>query len=208
MKYLEKIINLLFPKEVSVLELESMFVEDMLSLFPKPEENGVEISALFSYKDKRVKKLIHEIKYNQNKILMRKVGRILSERAMGFFEDSLQFGSKKIQLVPIPSSHSRENMRGYNPPEEIAREIVKNFPESFSLSLVLTKIRETKRQALLPRSERLSNLEGAFAVSANAPDGVALIIDDIYTTGATINEAKCVLKDSNINVVGVLTVAH
>ncbi len=207
--FLEKILNVIFPKEISVLELEQMSPEGLLTSLPLSQESATAgVASIFLYKDKRVKTLIHEIKYNRNKILLEKTGKILADRAIGFFEESLVFGKNKIYLIPIPSSHSRENLRGYNPPEELAKEIETNYPESFKTKPILIKIRETNRQARLSRSERLTNLKGAFAVSANAPTGMAIIVDDISTTGATISEAKSVLENSNIKVMGAIVIAH
>lgn len=204
----DKIINLIFPKDISVLELEKMTGEEILERLPKAPLDAFGTVALFSYKDRRIKTLINEIKYNQNKILLEKIGVLLAERAMQTFEDTLQFGAHKIHLVPIPTSHSRENTRGYNPPFELAKAIAKNFPESFAVSPILKKIRETKRQALLPRLERLTNLKGAFSVTENAPADQVFIIDDITTTGATILEAKQTLENSKIKVLGAIVIAH
>ncbi len=200
----EKIINLLFPKEVPVIELERMSPEELARrLSPARPENG--ITPLFSYKDKRVKTLVLEIKIHENKILAEKVAEIMCEKILESFEEDLQFEEHKIFLVPVPTSHNRANERGYNPAELIARKIVEMRPDIFEYVSLLKKIRETKRQTRLSRAERLTNLVGAFvSVETNAP---VIIIDDVSTTGATILEARRALQEKNIFVRGAYVVA-
>jgi len=98
-------------------------------------------------------------------------------------------------VVPVPIHHSRLLDRGFNQSEELAR----RFCEAVRLPLetrVLVKRRKTRPQVDLPQDQRAVNVEGAFAVAR--PERVAgkrvLVIDDVFTTGATLSEAAKTLR--------------
>lgn len=203
---LEKIIDALFPKEMSVLELEKMSPAQMVSDFKKADSKN-EIHSLFSYKDKKAKTLVGEIKHHQNKILVEKITELMTEKILGIFEDNLQFGNHKIYLIPIPSSSSRLNERGYNPSELIAQKIYESRSDLFEYAPVLQKIRETKRQTNLQRRDRLTNLVGAFSANTENSFDLSILIDDVSTTGATIFEARRALQEKNIFTKGAVVVA-
>ncbi len=209
MYFLNKIIDIIFPKDLNVLELERMSAEELEKALPATRARPEEILALFSYKDARVKTLIQEIKYNQNKNLTTKVAKLLTERSLEFFEENLSWTKQKILLVPIPTGADRQQKRGYNPPFELAKEMAKDQKEIFVAADILKKVRQTKRQAQLPRHERLTNLQGAFAVTAKASASrMAIIVDDISTTGATVSEAKRALSEAGFKTLGAVVMAH
>jgi len=206
--FFDKIINLIFPKEISVVELENLSPEGLAKLLPPPPSGGGGADALFSYKDRRVKTLVNEIKHHENKILAEKATELMCEKILEIFEDDLQFGTRKFALVPVPSSSNRKNERGYNPAELIAQKIVAARPDIFTFAPILKKIRETKRQINLSRKERLTNLVGVFkAEPFDISKGSAIVIDDVSTTGATIAEAKRALEKEKIFVQGTCVIA-
>lgn len=212
MRFLDKVIDFIFPKEITVIELEKLSCEELLLKLPEARETietkNNNTIALFAYRNKNTKTLISEIKYGRNKIILEKVGKVLADKIMENFEDLLVLQSQKIGLVPIPTSSGRESVRGYNQAEEIAKEIAINFPDSFIVLPILTKTKNTKRQALLRKEERLENLKNAFSLQSKIDITQVVIIDDIITTGATICEARRTLNDANINVIGGAVVAH
>ncbi len=207
MSYLfEKIIDLLFPKSISVLELEQMNISELLEELT-PAKNTSDVQALFSYKDRKVRALVLEIKAHENEKLAEKISGMMCEKIIEIFEEDIQFGEHKIKLIPIPSSEVRIHERGYNPAELIARKICETRNDLFECAPILKKIKETKRQTNLSRKERLINLEGAFeAIHYRAP-GLYVLIDDVYTTGATIQEAKRALEERNIHTKGAIVIA-
>lgn len=115
-------------------------------------------------------------------------------------------------LIPIPLYKKRLKKRGYNQAELLAREITKRSDNVFALATnVLHKIRETKSQVeIRDKKERLKNLRGAFAVKN--PETIhgrnIILIDDVTTTGTTLNEAKKVLEKAGARKVIGVTVAH
>ena len=123
--------------------------------------------------------------------------------------DNLQ----KPLLVPIPITRRRKWMRGYNQSELLAHEItVKDSTGSLEFAPhILKKIRHTKPQTTIKeRAERLRNIEGCFATQN--PERIRkrdiVLIDDIYTTGATLREAAKILKSSGARKIIAFTVAH
>lgn len=110
-------------------------------------------------------------------------------------------------LVPIPLHKSRRNKRGYNQAELLAREIGRrlNIPVYDKL---LIRVKNTKPLKELNASQRQNNLKRAFIVAQNDVKLKKLIIvDDIFTTGSTIEEAARVLKRAGVESIYFLTLA-
>ena len=113
----------------------------------------------------------------------------------------------KSILLPVPLHPDKLASRGFNQAELIARKFCQLTGAKLDLSLHRT--RSTVAQFGLSKSARRENVEGAFALvnSALQPGDTVLIIDDIYTTGATVREIVTVLRSQQINVCGVAVVA-
>jgi ComF family protein len=105
-------------------------------------------------------------------------------------EDALHEADR---VLPIPLSDERLAERGYNQSWLLARALA---PDKADAGLLL-RIRHTPAQRTLPRSERLSNLQGAFAVDPLRADELrgqrALLVDDVMTSGASLHTAARVL---------------
>ena len=96
-------------------------------------------------------------------------------------------------LIPIPLSKKRLRWRGFNQSEILTREVSRHF--SYPLNFQLERRRQSKPQASLLENERLKNLTDAFAWTGENLDGrTVILIDDVVTTGATLNEAARILK--------------
>lgn len=112
-------------------------------------------------------------------------------------------------VVPIPMDPARKRERGYNQAELLAEK----FSEKISLPLaadVLQKIKITPSQTSLSREERILNIKDSFGISNQEKirNKNILLVDDISTTGATLNEAARVLKDAGAREVIGLVVAR
>jgi ComF family protein len=105
----------------------------------------------------------------------------------------------------VPATRKSVHERGFNPAEELARPIAKAMRLPLAKRL-LTKTRETKDQAGLGKAERKANLAGAFA--ANASPKAVLLVDDVFTTGATADACARALRDKGANHVDVVTFAR
>lgn len=132
--------------------------------------------------------IIKNFKYNGRKYYAKSIAEIMAQRS-DFFEDV-----DVITFVPINKKRKRE--RGFNQSEEIAKHLSKmlNIP----LVTILEKEKDGKHQAALGQKDRLKNLKGSFKIIAENVNKVrgkrVIIVDDVFTTGATLNECARVIR--------------
>ena len=157
--------------------------------------------------DGGLRELIHLLKYGRVRPAARVLGRMLAEAVQGF---AGEFASAVV--VPVPLHSSKLRLRGFNQAEEIARCALKSLPAS-KLSLgarVLNRRRATESQTGLSDHQRQQNVRGAFVVTS--PEEIAgedvLLVDDVFTTGATVTECTRVLRRAGADRVFVATVAR
>ena len=111
-------------------------------------------------------------------------------------------------IIPIPISKKRNKERGYNQSLLIAKELSKKLRIPVS-SKCLYKIKNTIEQSKLNKSEREKNIQNVYELKNKEVlnNKTVLLIDDIYTTGNTVNEASKILKNANIKSIIVLVIA-
>jgi ComF family protein len=131
--------------------------------------------------------------------------RILGDRLAARLSAQPSSGWPEV-LLPVPLAAQRFRQRGYNQAIELGRWLERRLGIPMRTD-VLARIRETREQAGLRRRERRKNLRGAFAVQALPAMHVALI-DDVITTGSTVNELAQVLKAQGVARVDVWAVAR
>ncbi len=95
-------------------------------------------------------------------------------------------------LLPVPLFFARERWRGFNQARELARALPAPVPPR--REDILMRITETRQQSLLTAPERLKNVRGAFAVQGDVRGKTILVLDDVMSSGATLNETARVLK--------------
>jgi ComF family protein len=110
-----------------------------------------------------------------------------------------QLSTRPGLMVPVPLSEARLTERGFNQAAEIARSLARHTGIPLQLHLC-ARIRDTRPQAGLPVSERRVNMRGAFTTLLNASALAelrgrhVLLVDDVMTTGHTLNELAACLK--------------
>ena len=110
-------------------------------------------------------------------------------------------------IIPIPLSKERRRQRGFNQAELIAEEVGRRMGIVVYRDLLL-RIRDTKAQKALNDKERKNNLKKAFKSRLNKVQlKHILLVDDIYTTGNTMNEAAGVLKKAGVEQIYCLSVS-
>jgi len=113
-------------------------------------------------------------------------------------------------IVPVPLHRARFVSRKFNQAAELGRHLAKNSGKPF-LSSTLVRIKRTSRQVGLSARARQDNVRAAFAIAPGHEADVfgkrLVLVDDVYTTGATVSSATRVLKKAGAAEVTVLTFA-
>ncbi|NJL22804.1 MAG: ComF family protein [Leptolyngbyaceae cyanobacterium SM1_3_5] len=150
-----------------------------------------------------LKRAIAQLKYNAQPQIAQPLGFWLGEA----WRKNVQMPT--CAIVPIPLHADKQKQRGYNQ----ATLLAESFCQATRLPLVsdaLWRIRSTEAQFKLGAIDRAQNLASAFAVNPafrNRSAGV-LLLDDIYTTGATVRSAASCLQQQGIRVRGVIALSR
>ena len=156
---------------------------------------------LYTY-DEPVKKAIYDLKYNG----VCEYGRIFGEVAVKHFGPELKrYG--RITVVPVPLHTKKEKERGYNQAYEIAFALAENLPCKLDEKM-LVRTENTKPLKEIGDTQRRLSLRGAFKCAKERVAETVCIVDDIYTTGATIDECAFTLKRAGVKRVLFLTVSN
>ena len=169
-----------------------------------------------------IRPAIHRFKYDGKTALAKPLARLLTDylRTSSTRSSTRCVAPDEIDLiVPVPLHRFRQWQRGFNQSELLARHIGREL--QIPSREVLRRTRFTPPQVQLAREERQKNVQGAFALHDTALRDTALrdtkhdisgatilLIDDVYTTGATLKECAQVLKNAGAKRVFVLTLAR
>lgn len=142
------------------------------------------------------------LKFHDKPRLARPLGALLLEHAAGHIDT----GSYDL-ISPVPLHRVRLRERGYNQSALLAEEVSKGFPGA-RVWHGLKRIRPTRTQSKLAGKRRRENVKGAFAVEGDEALGKRiLLIDDVVTSGGTVNECAKALRRAGASEVDVLAVA-
>ncbi|MEK7564437.1 MAG: phosphoribosyltransferase family protein [Patescibacteria group bacterium] len=172
----------------------------------------------FDYRHPPVKKALWLIKYKSKKSLVKIFAEIMYDRMIAELADLSQLENfNNSILIPIPLSKKGHRERGYNQAELLCEELIEiDKNTNFKLGKnILVKTKDTGHQAHIKnKGERMKNIIGAFSIK-DLDKNINLIknkniilIDDITTTGATLGEAKKVLKNAGARKIIAFTIAH
>lgn len=147
-----------------------------------------------------LRKLIHVFKYGKVESLAQPLGRFLLQ--------SLPLEQRFDLIIAMPMHWRKRWERGFNQAELLAKPVAKRY--GAKLATNLRRRRYTKPQAGLSEAQRRENLRNCFSVAR--PRQVAgkrvLVIDDVFTTGATLRAAAAALKEAGASYVCALTLAR
>ncbi len=158
-----------------------------------------------------LRELIHLLKFGGVRPAANVLGRMLAEAIATL---APEFPAEGVAVVPVPLHRTKFRQRGFNQAELIARAAIKISPARERLHFcagVLERTRETASQIGLTSHQRRENLRGAFAVAHQrklVKGREVLVVDDVYTTGATVSECARVLRRAGATRVWVATVAR
>jgi ComF family protein len=216
MKFLNTILNVIFPVNcISCGKNGIDLCAKCLADSPQAErENPNWIFSLFDYRHPPIKKAIWLLKYKGKKSMANVFIEVLHGRILEELSDlSIMENFREPILIPIPLASKRKRERGFNQAELICQKLVElDKNNNFKLKKnVLIKPKDTEHQAKIEdRAKRLKNILGSFAVKN--PEKIKnrniILIDDVATTGATLNEARRTLKQAGTRKIIAFTIAH
>lgn len=148
-----------------------------------------------SYENALIKKLIRRLKYEP---YAKELSQPLALLIITHFNlIQKHFNQDEYALVAVPLTKSKLKKRGFNQSEEIAKILSKSTKIPL-ISDCLTKEKKTSSQMELSREERLKNIKGSFSVknAVKIKSKKILLVDDVFTTGSTMQECARILKQA------------
>lgn len=150
-----------------------------------------------------VRELIQRFKYGHDQSLARPLAGLL-EKAL---DDPRLQGKSFDAIVPVPLHPHREREREFNQAGLLASRLAKR--RGVPVMNLLKRTRFTAPQAGFDRAARMNNLEGAFALRATcSPDASLLLVDDVSTTGSTLDACAALLMEKGAGEICAVTVAR
>jgi ComF family protein len=195
----EAVLDTILPLRARSARTKARGVED-IPLSPTVHELlRVHITTLMDYQNPAVEDLVRSLKYDGSGYGARLAAVLLADYLREEIASHRSFSQKKILLVPVPLHKSRARERGFNQIELVLKALPQEFRDGGLTSVrtdVLERTRPTAPQTRLPRSERLSNVAGAFAVRDESfvRNTRIFLMDDVTTTGATLANAATPLR--------------
>lgn len=156
--------------------------------------------AIFKF-DENSKNIIHAFKYYDKTVLAKQFAKMLCERYANEMDDA-------SIIVPVPMYRFKRLFRMYNPPQMIANSISKRTGIEVVADL-LSKVKWTKSQTKLSRKERIANISASIQISGGerVKGKKVILVDDVITTGTTINHCAKILKKAGAKEVLALSIA-
>jgi len=148
--------------------------------------------------DDPLRAIVHALKYDARRSLARPLGEMMLARGADVLEGA-------SCVVPVPLHPSRRRERGFNQARDLARQLGLPVIEA------LARVRRTPPQTELSAQERRKNLDGAFATTSHVRKligATVVLVDDVSTTGATLDACAQALKNAGVSEVRALTAAR
>ncbi len=210
MSYVKLLLNVLFPPKGAAVFVR-LDDKTLAGLPHLNNDNRANLQAVVSYKHRIVRAMIWNIKYKKNPDALYCGGYLLYEH----IKEHYMVAKETLYIVPIPVSLSRRRERGYNQCELLAQAVVER-DTSGSVVLVsnlLLRIKNTKKQTFKSRKERLASMEKVFSLNSAVmrsfkKDARIVVLDDVITTGSTLQAAMGCFRESRYENVWGLGLAH
>ncbi len=196
--------EIIFPKKcLECKKPGKYFCEDCRKTIRKNDQADLNGTSLFKYQG-IIKTAVKALKYQFLTDIKTELSGLMDKELED--KELLEFIKLKPGIQAMPLFWQRENWRGFNQAEILANIVA----QKFNLRLVdgLERVKETKPQAELTRKERLKNMKGIFKVKVGKLPKAVLLVDDVWTTGATMREAVGMLKKGGVKRVWSLTLAR
>lgn len=179
---------------------------ELMDMCPDCKKNAPYFDRAWSacYYDELLKNLIHDFKYSRITSLSSDFSNIIIN-----FMIKYGIGKDSHIILSIPMHPGRLFKREINHSDIMARDLGKKLGISYS-GKTLRKIKDTPPQSKLKRDGRIKNLRSSFSVNNDSLiyNKNVLLVDDLFTTGSTVNECARILKGSGARSVEVITLAR
>lgn len=199
-------LDFIFPPKCGICDkigeeyiCEKCYKEIKPYLYQKIENNNF---YLLQYKDIIRQKMI-DYKFNDKSYLHNMFCEIFVKSEIG-----CEFLKSYDIIIPVPMYKRKKAKRGYNQSELIARDLSKYFKIPINTKAFI-KQKNTPMQSSLGKEERIKNVQNVYKVQhvEKIINKNVLLVDDIYTTGATVNECKKILQLAGTKKVGTIIIA-
>ncbi|QRR02965.1 ComF family protein [Dyadobacter sandarakinus] len=221
--YLNDFVDLVFPRSCAACNIGLLGNEEVICTFcrislPRAHSDGMhadtirykfvnlpEVLATYTFllftKKGKVQQLLHALKYRGNKEVGVTLGQMFGQELVA--ARALPDGAL---ILSVPLHAKKKQKRGYNQSDLLAEGI------SLACSLpwsgtILARTKYTQTQTGKSKSERRSNVNGVFKVTQPIDTGTIILVDDVLTTGATLEECINTLKQAGCKQFYILTIA-
>lgn len=215
-KIIEFLLNMIYPNVCGICEninknslcdeckikIEKEVIAKIDNYINDNSKSFTKHAYIFKYKGK-IRSLLINYKFNNKPYLYKTFCDVILNNS-----NIVRFIRKYDIIIPVPIHKKRFNSRGYNQSELLAKEISKKLGINFKNN-ILIKAKNNNAQSSLNRIERFSNVKDVYKIkNINfVKEKKILVIDDIYTTGNTVNECSKILKDNGAKEIGILTIS-
>jgi len=151
-----------------------------------------------------LKQLITSLKYKDNQLVADELARHLARRVRLLIATDLL--SKPHYLIAVPLHPKRLRQRGYNQAQLIAQGLSRDL--DIELLDGVERVINTPTQTSLDAAARMRNLRGAFTLNTTLPAGTIALIDDVFTTGSTMQELAATITRQHPRQIQFWSVAH
>lgn len=198
-----KYLDYLCAKCYDSLPVTSDSSELLSRLSMRDDSSLISVHSLINLKENhKYMNLIHNLKYYG----FRKVGYELGKELGKFL--SINNNTEYDYIIPVPIHSAKKRERGYNQSDYIAKGVSEFTTIPYDIKMT-SRSKYTQTQTRLDKSERKTNVSGIFKLkkSASILNKSILIVDDVFTTGSTINSLAELLLESGAKKISAATIA-
>ena len=148
---------------------------------------------IISWRKSLVGTLIHDLKYHSTRSIAKSLANILCQ--------TLVLPSTPLRIIPLPTNHQHIRKRGLDHTLLISKHLAKQLGESVKVSRLLLR-NNTATQVGSSRKERINQAKNAYIINQTIKiekNATYLLLDDVWTTGASVISATKILRQSNIS---------
>ena len=210
---LRQVFRACFGRDEAEFEKALKLAPSSWHIISSPQILGDGTITIFPYENKLVKSAVLAIKRRNNAAIAEALSLVAADFLLEeLSEREMMENFSNPLIVSIPLSRKNMNEKGFNHGDLLAEMLAKQIPTLQFLPRALRKTRHTEPQKNLPRGKRLANLKRSMEVSGKYLEKVrgrcVIVVDDVTTTGATLEEAKRALQKQGALKVLTLALAH